>query len=223
MLATGPADAGLCWPTVESTEPAADDLPDRVLTVPNALSVLRLAGVPLFLWLLLGPEADLLALVVLVASGLTDWLDGKLARWLRQSSRLGAMLDPTVDRLYILAALFAFGVRDILPWWVIGVLVGRDLLLAACLPLLRRLGYGPFEVLYLGKAATFCLLYAFPLLLLAQGSSTVAELASPVAYAITVWGAGLYLWTALLYLLQVGLAVRAGPAGRLTSGSGASR
>ena len=186
---------------------------DRVLTVPNALSVLRLAGVPLFLWLLLGPQADLAALLVLVASGLTDWLDGKLARWLDQSSRFGAMLDPAVDRLYILATLFAFGVREIVPWWVIAVLVGRDVLVAACLPVLRHYGYGPFEVHYLGKAATFCLLYAFPLLLLAQGDSTAAEIARPVAYAFTIWGCALYVWSAVLYFIQLGLAVRRAPDG----------
>jgi cardiolipin synthase len=188
-------------------QPVADTA--GVLTVPNALSALRLAGVPLFLWLLLGPENDLAALVVLVASGVTDWLDGKLARWLNQSSRLGAMLDPTVDRLYIFAALIAFGVREIVPWWVIAVLVGRDLVIVACLPVLRRHGYGPFEVHYLGKAATLCLLYAFPLLLLAQGGSTAAQIARPVAYAFTIWGGALYVWSAVLYLVQVVSAVKA--------------
>jgi cardiolipin synthase len=194
----------------EPAVPAAD----RVLTVPNALSVLRLAGVGLFLWLLLGPEADLAALVVLVASGITDWLDGKLARWLNQSSRLGALLDPTVDRLYILATLVAFGVRDIVPWWVIAVLVARDVLIMACLPVLRSHGYGPFEVHYLGKAATFALLYAFPLLLLAQGTSTAAQVARPFAYAFAIWGGALYLWSALLYLIQTYTAVRTARATR---------
>ncbi len=119
---------------------------DRVLTVPNALSLLRLAGVPLFLWLLLGPRQDLLAVLLLAVSGATDWLDGRLARWLDQSSKLGAVLDPVVDRLYTLATLAAFGLRDIVPWWVVGILVGRDVVLAACLPVLRRYGYGPLEV-----------------------------------------------------------------------------
>lgn len=183
--------------------------PDRVLTVPNALSVLRLAGVPLFLWLLLGPEQDGWAIVVLAVSGFTDWLDGKLARWLDQSSRLGALLDPAADRLYVLATLLAFGIRDIVPWWVIAVLVGRDLLLAACLPVWRRMGYDVPEVHYLGKAATFNLLYAFPILLLAQGDSTAAEIARPIAYGFMVWGGALYVWSAVLYLVQLGTAVRA--------------
>ncbi|MDQ3154594.1 MAG: CDP-alcohol phosphatidyltransferase family protein [Actinomycetota bacterium] len=183
---------------------------DRVLTVPNALSMLRLAGVPLFLWLLLGPEADGLAVLVLMVSGATDWLDGKLARWLDQASKLGAVLDPAVDRIYTLATLAAFGIRDILPWWVIAVLVGRDVVLGACLPLLRRRGFHPPEVHYLGKAATFNLLYAFPLLLLADNTSgTLGAVVLPVAYALTAWGGGLYVWSGVLYLLQVVAALRA--------------
>lgn len=183
---------------------------DRVLTVPNALSLLRLAGVPLFLWLLLGPERDLLAVAVLMVSGFTDWLDGKLARLLDQSSRLGALLDPAVDRLYTLSTLLAFGLRGILPWVLIGVLVGRDVVLGLCLPLLRRAGYAPPEVHYLGKAATFNLLYAFPLLLLADGASgALRAVTLPVAVAFTGWGAALYLWSGALYVLQVATALRA--------------
>lgn len=181
---------------------------DRVFTVPNALSVLRLAGVPLFLWLLLGPKADVLALVVLVGSGATDWLDGKLARLLNQTSRLGALLDPAADRLYIVATLVAFVLRGILPWWLAALLIGKDVAVGLCLPLLRRAGYAPPEVHYVGKAATFVLLYAFPFLLLAQGGSAVAQFARPVGYAFTVWGAVLYVWTGVLYVAQTVIAVR---------------
>ncbi len=180
-----------------------------MLTVPNLLSLLRLAGVPLFLWLLLGPRADGWAIVVLMVGGITDWLDGKLARLLGQYSTLGALLDPAVDRLYILAALVALGVREVVPWWAVAALVARDLVLGACLPVLRARGYGPFRVTYLGKSATFLLLYAFPLLLLGAGTSAVAPLVRPVGYAFAVWGIGLYLYSGLLYLAQFVLAVRA--------------
>lgn len=176
---------------------------DRIWTVPNALSVLRLLGVPLFLWLLLGPQADGWALVVLAVSAFTDWADGKLARILGQYSRLGELLDPAADRLYIVATLVAFVIRGFIPWWVAALLIGRDLLLAVCIPLLRRHGYPPLPVHYLGKAATFCLLYAFPLILLAQGDHLLQRIALPIGYAFTIWGMALYLWSGLLYLRQV--------------------
>ncbi len=195
------------------TSSAADVRADRVITVPNLLSVLRLAGVPLFLYLLLVPGgsawgADFWAIVVLAAGGITDWLDGKLARLLDQYSRLGALLDPAVDRLYILAALVALGAREIVPWWVVATLVARDLVLGATLPVLRARGYAPYQVVYLGKGATFLLLYAFPLLLAAQAQGWFADLARPFGYGFAVWGTALYLYTGVLYLAQFGRAMR---------------
>lgn len=183
-----------------------DELGDRILTLPNALSVLRLLGVPLFLWLLLGPEADGWAVVVLMVAGFTDWADGKLARAFGQGSKLGALLDPAADRLYIVATLVAFVIRDVVPLWVVAALVGRELVLGVVLLLLRRAGWPPLQVHYLGKAATFLLLYAFPLLLLADGDGPLATLARPFAYALTVWGGALYLLAGVLYVVQaVGL------------------
>lgn len=184
---------------------------ERWLTVPNALSAVRLAGVPLFLWLLLGPRADGWALIVLVVSGITDWLDGRVARALDQYSRLGELLDPLADRLYTLAALVAFVIRDIVPWWVVALIVGRDVVISAALPLLRRKGYLAFPVLYLGKAATLNLLYAFPLLLLAQMDWVGADLARPFAYAFTAWGIALHLWSGALYLVQLATTPSAAP------------
>jgi cardiolipin synthase len=182
--------------------------PDRIWTVPNALSVLRLFGVPLFLWLLLGPRADGWALLVLAVSGFTDWLDGVLARLLNQTSRFGALLDPLADRLYILATLLGLVLRDVIPWWLAVVVVGRDAVVGVALPRLRKAGYGPPEVHYLGKAATFCLLYAFPLLLLGTYSGTAADIARPLAWAFTIWGTALYVWSGIVYLHQIATLVR---------------
>jgi cardiolipin synthase len=184
-------------------------LPDRVWTLPNALSVLRLLGVPLFLWLLLGPEADGWALVVLMVSGFTDWLDGKLARWLDQGSRLGALLDPAADRLYIVSTLIALAVREIVPVWLVAVLVGREVVLGLLLLVLRRYGYPPLQVHYLGKAATLLLLYAFPVLLIADGEGWLATLAAPFAWALTIWGTALYVVAGIFYAIQVAGLVRA--------------
>jgi cardiolipin synthase len=176
---------------------------DRVWTVPNLLSLARLAGVPLFLWLVLGPEADGWALVVLAVSGVTDYLDGYLARRLHQTSSLGKVLDPVADRLYILAVVVGLALRDIIPWWVALILPLRDLLLWGLVPILRTRGYSALPVHFLGKAATFNLLYAFPLLLLGDGTGTVATLADVFGWAFAIWGIGLYWWAGILYAWQV--------------------
>ena len=181
---------------------------DRVLTVPNVISAARLLGVPVFLYLLLGPHADVAALVVLALAGISDWADGVLARKLGQYSRVGELLDPLADRLYILATLVGLVLRDIIPWWLAAVVIGRDLVLTGALGVLRRYGYGPLPVHYLGKAATFNLLYAFPLLLLAARDGTLADISRPIAWAFTLWGTGLYLWSGGLYLLHVAQLVR---------------
>jgi cardiolipin synthase len=172
------------------------------LTIPNLLSVARLGGVPLFLWLLLGPHADGWALVVLMVSGFTDWADGVLARKLNQTSALGALLDPAADRLYILATLAGLVIRNVIPLWLAVLILGRDLVLAATVPALRRRGLNALPVHYLGKAATFNLLYAFPLLLLGSHGGTISDIAKPIAWAFTIWGTGLYLWAGGLYLIQ---------------------
>jgi CDP-diacylglycerol--glycerol-3-phosphate 3-phosphatidyltransferase len=185
---------------------------DRVLTIPNVLSLLRLAGVPVFLWLLLGPEADLVALLVLAFAGVSDYLDGKIARALGQTSKVGVVLDPAADRLYILATLVAFVLRDIIPWWLAVLIVGRDLVLAPGVALLRRHGYAPLNVSYLGKSATFCLLYAFPLLLIGAHDWAVSDVAEPIAWAFVWWGTAFYLISGALYGIQTVQVIRAGDA-----------
>ena len=185
------------------TAPAESVTTDRVWTIPNILSLLRLAGVPVFVYLLLGPEADGWAIAILMMAGVTDWADGKLARMLNQSSRLGALLDPAADRLYILATLIAFVIRDVVPIWVVAIILGRDVLVGLSLLVLRRHGFQALQVNYMGKAATFNLLYAFPLLLLAVGTSGIAEVVAPVAYAFTAWGGVLYLISGIAYVGQV--------------------
>jgi len=174
-----------------------------VWTLPNAVSALRLLGVPLFLWLVLGPEADVLALMLLMFSGFTDWLDGFLARRLNQASKLGEILDPVADRLYILAVVVGLAVRDIIPWWVALILPARDAFLWCLVPFLRTRGYSALPVHFLGKAATFNLLYAFPLLFIGDGTGTVATLGKVFGWAFAIWGIGLYWWAGLLYAWQV--------------------
>jgi len=178
---------------------------DRLLTVPNIISFARLALVPVFLWLLLVPRqpwSDLLALAVLALSAGTDWLDGYLARRWNQISRVGQLLDPVADRLYILATVVAFVIRDIIPWWFAAAIVLRDVVLAAMIPVLRHYDLPLLPVHFLGKAATFNLLYALPLLLIGQLSGPVGAVALVLGWAFGIWGAGLYWAAAVLYLEQ---------------------
>ena len=174
-----------------------------VWTLPNIISLVRLAGVPLFLWLVIGPEADLWALAVLMIAGFSDWLDGYVARRLDQMSKLGEILDPVADRLYILAAVVGLLYRDIIPWWVAVILPARDAFLWVLVPFLRTRGYSALPVHYLGKTATAALLYAFPLLFLGDSDGTVATLARVGGWAFAIWGIGLYWWAGLLYAWQV--------------------
>ncbi len=175
---------------------------DRVFTVPNVLSALRLLGVPLFLWLILVPQADGLAILLLAVSGFTDWLDGYLARRWNQITRLGQLLDPIADRLYILATLVGLLLRGIVPWWFVVILLSRDVVMAVVLWVLKRRGVVGLPVHFLGKAATFNLLYAFPLLLLGDGNGWWAQPALVFGWAFAVWGTALYWWAGVLYIGQ---------------------
>jgi cardiolipin synthase (CMP-forming) len=179
--------------------------PDRVLTIPNFISVARLLGVPVFLWLVLGVDSragDWWAVGLLIASGASDWLDGKIARALNQQSRLGQLLDPAADRLYIVATVIALAVRGIIPWWLVAVLAARELLMALVLAVLRHRGWGALQVSFVGKTATLCLLYAFPLLFLGSHVAGYAETAKVAGWTFVIWGSALYWCAALLYVVQ---------------------
>jgi len=174
---------------------------DRVLTVPNLISMARLLLVPVFAVLIVrGP--DLAALAVLAVAGASDWLDGVLARRLGQMSRLGQLLDPAADRLFILVTLVGLAWREIVPWWLLAVILVRDLALAPLPAVLARRGYLPLQVHFVGKAGTFALLYALPLLLLAQWDGAVGAVAGVLGWAFAIWGIGLYWVAAAVYLRQ---------------------
>jgi CDP-diacylglycerol--glycerol-3-phosphate 3-phosphatidyltransferase len=191
------------------TVPESSRVSDRIWTIPNLLSFVRLLFVPVFFWLIVGPHADVAAVVVLVLSGLTDWLDGRLARRLGQISRLGQQLDPLADRLYTLAALIALALRDIVPWWFVVVLLARDVWMFVVIAALRRRGYGPVPVNLVGKAATVALLWCFPLLLLSAGDGAIATGCAVFGWAFALWGLGLYWLSAVLYTRQATVVLRA--------------
>lgn len=180
--------------------------------MPNALSVLRLALVPVFLWLLFGAHANGWAVAVLLFAGASDWADGKIARMVdNQSSRLGELLDPLVDRIYMVTIPVALALHGVVPWWIVLTLLGRDLVLAGTLPLLRSRGLAALPVTYLGKAATFALMSGFPLVLLGQWDALWSRVILSCGWAFLIWGLVLYLWSAVLYLMQVGLVMRRMP------------
>jgi len=191
---------------------------DRVWTVPNALSVLRLVLVPVFLLLLLVWHEYAWAVAVLMFSGASDWADGKIARWFAgQSSRLGALLDPAVDRIYMVVTPVALALAGTVPWWFVLTLLGRDAVLAATLPLLRSRGLTALPVTYIGKAATFALMSGLPLVLLGQGDALWARVVLAIGWGFLIWGLAMYLWSGVLYLLQVGLVLRRMP--RVSAGT----
>ncbi|HWR85654.1 MAG TPA: CDP-alcohol phosphatidyltransferase family protein [Rhodoglobus sp.] len=191
----------------------AGQVTDRVWTIPNVLSFLRLLLVPVFLWLIVIAQ-DGWALLVLVVSSVSDFFDGAIARRFGQVSRLGQLLDPLADRLFIFAALIGLTARGVVPWWLLLIIVGRDLMLVVLGVILANHGYGPLPVHHVGKAATFFLFYALPVLMLAQAFPATAWIAAPLGWAFVLWGAFLYWWAGAVYIREVV---------RLTRGQGHAR
>ena len=170
-----------------------------LLSIPNALTFLRFLGIPLFVYLTLSIQADGWAIVVLAIGGATDYFDGKLARAWNQTSRFGELADPAIDRLYILTILIVFLIRDIVPAWIIVLLIARDLVLGLITLMMKSKGLAPFTVTYLGKAATFNLMYAFPFLLLAKSDTPLGTIAFVLGWSFAIWGIALYIATGISY------------------------
>lgn len=179
----------------------------QIFTVPNLLSFARLILVPVFLVLVITGE-DLLALVVLIISSATDFLDGLLARSLNQVTRLGQLLDPAADRLFIFAALIGLAVRGVVPWWLAAIVIGRDVGLLVAGIVLANFGFGPLPVHHLGKIATFCLLYALPILMVGQAFEVAAPISAPIGWAFAIWGAFLYWWAGVIYIVETARVVK---------------
>ena len=177
-------------------------LSQELKSIPNMLSILRLLLVPVFLWLLI-VDQFLIAFLVLMFASFTDWLDGFIARKFNQITSLGKVLDPSADRLFILATLIGLTVNEIIPAWLAIVIVARDILLLVGYPISASHGYGPLPVHFLGKAATFALLYALPLLLLADVWPSAEAVILPLAWGSAYWGIGLYWVAGFVYLAQL--------------------
>ncbi|MBU2665608.1 CDP-alcohol phosphatidyltransferase family protein [Actinoplanes bogorensis] len=194
----------------QQSAPSSAAPSNRIWTIPNVISFIRLLGVPLFLYLLLGPQNDVAAVIVLAIGGTTDWVDGFVARRMNSVSRLGEILDPFADRLYILATLIGFTVRGVVPYWLTGALLLRELVIAIALLVLRRNGYtAALPVHYVGKTGTFVLLAAFPVILLAEAVPAIDGWAGPLGWGLAWWAVGLYWAAGVLYLMQTVRLLRA--------------
>ena len=193
---------------MDGSTPGSPPVSNRVWTPPNILSMLRLVVVPIFLWLILSHQ-DGWAVVVLTLSGVSDYFDGKIARRYNLVSRVGQLLDPLADRLYILSTLLGLAWREIIPWWLVAILVSREVFGTALVIVVRHYGYRALPVHFIGKAATFDLLYAFPLILLGQGDSVFATVALPIGWAFAWWGTALYWVAGVMYAVQTRDVVRA--------------
>ena len=187
------------------------DPPDRELTVPNLLSAIRLLLIPVFIYVLMFAHANGWAVAILMFSGASDWADGKIARTLNQSSRLGVLLDPAVDRLYMVTVPLVMALSGMMPWWFVVTLLLRDVLLTATLPLLRSRGLSALPVIYIGKAATFALMSGFPLVLLGTGDALWSRVIGAFGWGFLFWGLYAYLWSFVLYAVQTALVVRRMP------------
>lgn len=162
---------------------------------------------PVFLVFIIAGQ-DLLALVALIVSSATDYLDGVLARKLHQVTRLGQLLDPAADRLFIFAALIGLADRGLMPWWFAAIVIGRDVFLLVLGVVLANFGYGPLPVHAIGKIATLCLFYALPIIMVGQAFPAAAVLTDPLGWAFAIWGAFLYWWAGVLYLREARRVIR---------------
>lgn len=190
------------------TDETPESVSDRVLTIPNVLSLFRLLLIPVFIWVALAAENDPLAFALLAFSSVTDWLDGVIARRFHMVSRVGQLLDPIADRLFVASTIVVLAVREIVPWWLVVALLARDVVMFFVQLYVHRRGVEPIPVHYVGKAATACLLFGMPTLFLTTGDGVVADVASPVAWAFIIWGTGIYWWSAVLYVEQASAVIQ---------------
>ncbi len=165
---------------------SSDEGLDRIWTVPNLLSLGRLALLGVFLWLLFGEHERIAATIVLMVTGTTDFLDGYVARRLHQVTTLGKVLDPTADRIVLGVGVIAIAVYGAVPGWLAGVVIGREVAVSAAVLALAALGAPRIDVLWVGKAGTFGLMGCFPLFLLGDANAGWAHVLRDVTWVLVV-------------------------------------
>jgi cardiolipin synthase len=187
-----------------------------VWTIPNAISVLRLAGIPVFLWLLLGEDRPLAAGILFAVLGATDWVDGYIARRFDQGSEIGKILDPVSDRIMLIAGALGLLASGDVPVWVGVVVLAREALLSVVTLVLAAAGARRIDVQWAGKAGTLALMFALPLFVLVAelDPSGVRDVIEVVTWLFTIGGLALSYYAAALYIPMARTALRDGRAAR---------
>jgi cardiolipin synthase (CMP-forming) len=183
-----------------------------VLTLPNLITLARLACLPVFLWLLFGKEDRAAAAALLAVLGITDWVDGYLARHLGQVSELGKILDPVADRLLFFVAAAGILIDGSVPTWFAVIVLVRETLVGGATIVLAALGARRIDVTWFGKAGTFGLMIAFPLFLTSHSDLSWADAAGVLAWVAGIPGLALSLYAAVLYVPIARSALREGRA-----------
>jgi cardiolipin synthase len=187
---------------------------DRILTAPNVITMVRLLCIPIFLWLLFGAHRQTAAAVLLAALGATDWVDGFVARRYGQVSTFGKVLDPTADRILVGTAVISIMVYGAVPLWFGLATIAREVLVSAMVLLLASLGAARIDVLWVGKAGTFGLMFAYPTFLLGYGSAAWQEPIRVIGWVTGLVGLALAWWAAGSYIAPARRALREGRAAR---------
>jgi cardiolipin synthase len=200
--------------TTSAVPARIDEGLDRVVTIPNAISLARLGLLGWALALLFGSDARVDAAIVLAVAGSTDFLDGQIARRFHQVSNLGKLLDPVVDVVVLMSAVVAVAVYGGAPWWFAGIVIARETHMVVTGLTLRKMGARPVEVIFAGKCATFGLMATFPALLLGDGPGTAAHVWRIVGWVVGFPSLALSLVTVLLYVPIARAALAAGRADR---------
>ena len=198
-------------------EPQLGLLEDRIVTVPNLISLARLACIPWFLWLLFEQEDRFGAAIVWAAVGATDWVDGWWARRFDVVSELGKLIDPLADRAVLIIGVLAVGVDGSVSWWLVGATLLREVAVAIAAVVLGALGARRIDVTWWGKCATFALYFAFPALLIGASDHATADVFRAFGWLCAIPGLALSYLSAAQYV-PLGLrALRAGRAARVGS------
>jgi len=191
----------------------------RIITLPNLITLARLSCLPLFLWLLFGLEHRAAAAWLLAVLGITDWVDGYLARRMDQVSNVGKVLDPVADRLLFIVGAGGIVVDGSVPVWFAAIVLAREILVGGATLVLAALGARRIDVTWFGKAGTFLLMMAFPLFLASHSTLGWADTARVLAWLTGIPGLVLSLYAAALYVPLARRALAEGRADKRAAGS----